>query len=80
MEPPCGYLEVFFLPTPESTSINATDYIQQLRLTMAKLRAVPPNLPAIQIFHVNPDLDKQTHAFLLRDAVRTPLQSPYYDG
>ena len=60
----------FFLPTPESTFLNATDYVQQLRLTMAKLHAVPPRSPAIQLFQVNPDLDKQTHVFLRRDAVR----------
>ena len=33
----------------------------------------------MQPFHVDPELDEQTHVFLRRDAVRTPLQSPY-DG
>ena len=59
----------YFSPTPEPNSLDATDYVQQLTSAMAKLRAVPP-------FH---ELDKQTHVFLRRDAVRTPLQSPY-DG
>ena len=69
----------YFSPTPTPNSLDATDYVQQLKLTMSKLRAVPPRLPSIQPFHVDPELDKQTHVFLRRDAVRTPLQSPY-DG
>ena len=41
-------------------------------MTMSKLRAIPPRLPSIQPFHVDPELDRQTHVFLRRDAVRTP--------
>ena len=69
----------YFSPTPTPNSLDATDYVQQLKFTMSKLRAVPPRLPSIQPFHVDPELDRQTHVFLRRDAVRTPLQSPY-DG
>ena len=51
----------YFYPTPESSSLNAIDYVQQLKFTMSKLHAVPPRLPASQPFHVNLELGKHTH-------------------
>ena len=69
----------FFTHSATSDPAPTHDYIDQLKTTMSKLRAVPPRTPTQRLVYVNPDLFEQTHVFVRHDAVRSPLQPPY-DG
>ena len=68
----------FFSPC-SLDSLDPCDYVQQLKTTMQGIRAVPPRRSSTRIVHVPPDLFTQSHVFVRRDSVRSPLQSPY-DG
>lgn len=67
----------YFTVSP-ATSSPSIEYLQKLKSTMQKLRAVPPR-PAHRTVYVPPDLFSSSHVFLRHDAMRKSLQSPY-DG
>ena len=62
-----------------SPLLDPSSYVQQLKATMQSLRAVPPRESSTRVVHVPSNLFTQTQVFIRRDAVRSPLQSPY-DG
>ena len=59
------------------TTMDITDYVQQLKSSMQRLCAVPPCQSHNRLVHIASDLFTSTHVFIQHDAVRKPLQPPY---
>lgn len=68
----------FITPTSTAT-IEPSTFAAQLRDHMRKLTPVPASNHHTGKFFIHPELDKCTHVFVRRDAVRKPLE-PTYDG
>ena len=69
----------FFNPAPDPAHVDVTDYVQTLKTTMRRLRAVPPHQCTNRSVHLPPDLANSTHVFIRHGTIRKPLQPPY-DG
>ncbi len=65
--------------SPSASPLDPASYIHRLQQTMQTLCAVPPREPSNRIVYLPADLFTQSHVFVRRDAVESPLQSPY-DG
>ncbi|GFY72802.1 integrase catalytic domain-containing protein [Trichonephila inaurata madagascariensis] len=57
---------------------NVSEFVQQLKQTMHNLKPVPTSSHGRKTVFVHPELAQCTHVFLRHDALRKPLQPPYY--
>jgi cleavage and polyadenylation specificity factor subunit 1 len=67
----------FFQTTQETP--DPLSYVSKLRIIMQRLKPVAPNHHTQRNFYISPELEKCTHVFVRRDAIRRSLQPPY-DG
>lgn len=58
---------------------NTHAYIKKYFFLFRQLRPTPPRAESVRTMFVLPDLQNRSHAFVCRDAVKTPL-TPLYDG
>ncbi len=66
--------------SPSASPLDPASYIHCLQQTMQTLRAVPPRELSNRIVYLPADLFTLSHVFVRRDAVKSPLQSPYDAG
>ncbi|XP_064468705.1 uncharacterized protein LOC135382967 [Ornithodoros turicata] len=57
---------------------TTTDYLSRLRNVMASLQPVPTRLPNTPATYRHQDLETCSHIFVRCDAVKKPLQPPYF--
>ncbi len=67
----------FFTPSPNPSPADSSDYVSQLKTHMQQIRPAPPR-STHRSSHVSGALSTCTHVFIRHDAVRKPLQPPYY--
>ena len=68
----------FFSTSIDHTTADPSDYVNQLKKHIQKLRPVPPRTSQCKN-SIPAELLKASHVFIRHDAVRKPLQPPY-DG
>ena len=69
----------FFAPGTDPITSDPLTYAAQLKLSILSLKAIPTRAESNHPFFVPKDLMTYPFVFVHHDAVRNPLQTPYYE-